>query len=93
MISLCCLHDVQHTSALQTPSSIQPLELVCMSYVLAICASALLVYIPLRVENLDISALEKFVDELKQLLPAAQPGKVLTMTTELIAEGLTDSSH
>lgn len=45
------------------------------------------------VENPDISALAKFVDESKQLLPAAQPGKVLTMTTELIAEGLTDSSH
>lgn len=52
----------------------------------------MMVYIPSRLQNLVISALEKIVGEMKQLLPAALPGKVHTMTAELIAEGLTDSS-
>lgn len=52
----------------------------------------MMVYIPSRLQNLVVSASEKIVGEMKGLLPAALPGKVHTMTAELIAEGLADSS-
>lgn len=93
IISLCCLHNVQRTSALQTPSSVQTLVKICVCVLHSgHAASTVMVYIPSRLENLVVSALEKIVGEMKQLLPAALPGKVHTMTAELIAEGLTDSS-